>query len=80
MLDRRISCPVLHEDLPVRKAEMFRIVKEIGGAFFLDFLNVCPYTAKILVVLRLRMQREALAAVRDRLAHDVIEFNSGMVH
>lgn len=77
-MDRRVECPVLDESIPVKEATAFRIIEEVGGSFFLDFLLRCPQTRHPEVVLRVRMQREALAAVKTRLASDVVEFPPGM--
>lgn len=77
-MDRRVSCPVVGAELPVQEATSFRIVEEVGGSFFLDFLSRCPQTFRAVVVLRVRMQREALVAVKARLASDVVEFPPGM--
>ncbi len=79
-MDRRILCTVLADDIPTREAASFRLVEEVGGSFFLDFLSICPHTLQAAVVMRLRMPREALAAVRDRLRHDVVELRPGMVN
>lgn len=73
-MDHRVTCPLLEDALPVREATSFRIVEEVGGSFFLDFLLRCPRTRQAQVVLRVRMQRDALAAVKDRLVNDVVEF------
>jgi len=64
----------------VLEAEAFRIVEEVGDAFFLDFLARCQKTARVVLVLRVRVQRETLEAVRDRLDTDVLKFTSQMVH
>jgi len=80
MSDRRILCTVLDDDIPTQEAASFRLLGEVGGTFFLDFLDICPCTSQVAVVLRLRMPREALAAVRDRLLHDVVEIRPEMVN
>lgn len=80
LMDRRILCTVLDDDIPTHEAASFRLLEEVGGSFFLDFLNICPLTSQAAVVVRLRMPREALAAVRDRLLHDVVEFRPEMVN
>lgn len=79
-MDRRILCPILDDNIPTQEAVSFRLVPEVGGSFFLDFLHICPITLQADVVMRLRMPREALAAVRDRLRHDVVEFQPGLVN
>lgn len=76
-MDRRVECKVVDEWLPVQKASAFRIVTEVGTEFFLDFLTPSPRTLQPKVVLRLRLQRDALVAVRDRLVADVVEFSAG---
>lgn len=73
-MDHRVLCPLLEDSLPVKDATAFRLIEEVGGAFFLDFLFRHPNTQHLEVVLRVRMQREALAAVKTRLTSDVVEF------
>lgn len=78
MKDRRIQCKVVDQAAPPVDADGFRLLEEVGDSVFLDFLRVHPTHGE--VVARFRMQRSTLAAVRERLVHDVIEHLSGMVH
>ena len=77
-MDYRVTCHILEDALPVSEATSFRLIEEVGGTFFLDFLTRCPQTRKAQIVLRVRMQREALTAVKTRLVSDVVEFPPGM--
>lgn len=52
-MDLRIKCHVVGEDLPPVEAQVFRILDEVGDAFFLDFLQANP-VAGFRVVMRLR--------------------------
>jgi hypothetical protein len=71
---RRVHCKILDEVATPVAADAFCLLEEVGDAVFLDFLQ------QGVVVARFRMQRGTLEAVRTRLAHDVVEFTSGMVH
>lgn len=75
--DRRVQCPVVDEGVPTVQANAFRIYSEVGDTFFLDFLHLGEETSQ--VVARLRIQREAMQAIRDRLAVDVREFQPARV-
>jgi len=72
-MDKRVWCQVMDEGVPVKGATAFRLVEEVGNEFFLDFLAPCSEGSQLEVVSRVRMQREALQAVRDRLSTDVVE-------
>jgi hypothetical protein len=79
-MDQRVQCLVLDAAVPVQEATAFRLVEEVGESFFLDFLVRCPQTLHYELVLRLRLQRDVLMAVIDRLIRDVMEVPLGMVN
>ena len=70
----RIQCTVVDDGVPVVKADSFQITEEVADTFFLDFLDSGALTS------RLRLQREMLSSVRDRLASDVIFCPSRLEH
>ena len=72
--DRRIDCPVC---IPSEKemgefANAFRILKDVGSEWFLDFLVYSERENVATVVARVRVQEGTLAAIHDRLAASLI--------
>lgn len=57
-------------------ANAFRVVEEIGEDCFLDFMVYSAQAEEAVVVSRVRVRRDFLAAIRDRLGEAVVGFDS----
>ena len=76
-MDYRIECQIEgEEDTPLTDAHAFRILDDVGEAFYLMTTHDFGHE----VVMRLVIPRGTLAAVRDRLVTDVVEFTTRTVH
>jgi hypothetical protein len=56
-------------------ANAFRVVEEIGEDCFLDFMVYSAQEEEAVVVSRVRVRRDFLAAIRDRLEEALINFD-----
>jgi hypothetical protein len=56
-------------------ANAFRVVEEIGEDCFLDFMVYSAQEEEAVVVSRVRVRRDFLAAIRDRLEEALIKFD-----
>ncbi len=67
--NRRIDCPVnvSPEKEMGEFANAFRILKDVGSEWFLDFLIYSERENVATVVARIRVQEGMLKAIRDRL-------------
>ena len=73
-IDRRIDCPV---STPPEKemgefANAFRVLKDVGSEWFLDFLIYSGREKSATVVARVRVQEGMLTAIRDRLEDSLL--------
>lgn len=80
MPDRRIQCPVqdLARASSNKEANAFRVLEEAGDTFFLDFIHYSPRRQHAEVIVRVRVHREALASMRDRLSNDMVEYDPSL--
>jgi hypothetical protein len=56
-------------------ANAFRVVEEIGEDCFLDFMIYSAQEEEAVVVSRVRIRRDFLAAIRDRLEEALVKFD-----
>jgi len=56
-------------------ANAFRVVDEVGPDCFLDFLVYSAAEGAATVVARVRVRRDFLGAIRERLGEAMLEFN-----
>jgi len=76
MAEERVDCKNLIVPDALRMgsfANAFRIVKEAGGEYFLDFLQYSASEELALVVARVRVQGQFLSAIHSRLASTIEE-------
>ena len=78
MADNRVQCPVENPDnIEAVDAEAFRAYPDGGNEFLLDFLS-CPEGRGFAeVVARLRVHRDVLQTIHDRLTGSVVEPEAG---
>lgn len=74
MNNQRIDCPVnvSSEKEMGEFANAFRILKDVGSEWFLDFLIYSERENTATVVARIRVQEGMLKAIRDRLVASLI--------
>jgi hypothetical protein len=60
-------------------ANAFRVVDEVGPDCFLDFLVYSAAEREATVVARIRVRRDFLGAIRERLAEAMLEFNGEQI-
>lgn len=56
-------------------ANAFRVVEEVGGDCFLDFMVYSAQAEEAVVVSRVRVRREFLTAIQDRLKEALHKFD-----
>jgi len=73
-VDHRVRCEVENPDgVEIQEANAFRSYPDGGNEFILDFID-CPVDAACgEVVARLRVHREVLQSIHDRLTGSVVE-------
>ncbi len=73
-MDHRIRCEVEDPDeVEVQGANAFRVFPDGGTEFILDFID-CPLGAAVCeVVARLRVHKDVLQSIHDRLDGSVVE-------
>ena len=74
MADHRIQCPVVNTEVEVQEADAFRVFPDGGHEFLLDFVRSSAEAAGSgEVVARLRVHRDVLLSIHDRLLGSISE-------
>jgi hypothetical protein len=56
-------------------ANAFRVVEEIGEDCFLDFMVYSAQEGEAIVVARVRIRRDFISAIRERLGEAMVKFD-----
>lgn len=78
MSNARVDCPItIPDDLQIGEfVNAFRVLPEAGTECILDFLVYSTQAQQARVVARLRIQKDFVSAIQERLASFLIEFPS----